>query len=87
MASKRPKVRTTVEIYGEQYTIVGDEDIGRIRKIAKEVDEKMHEIKDKNPYLDSKKLAVLTAVNAVNECMKLKEEQDRKLKNKRRKSN
>jgi cell division protein ZapA len=37
----------------------------------------MREISSKNPMLDVNKLAVLTAVNAVNDYIKLKEELER----------
>lgn len=74
MAEERGKVRTTVDIYDEQYTIVGEEDTSHVRMVASMVDDKMREIKDKNPYLDTKKLAVLTAVNTVNEYLKVKEQ-------------
>jgi len=76
VAEERERTRTTVDIYGEQYTIVGDENPDHVRKVASLVDEKMREIKRKNPYLDTKKLAVLTAVNIVNEYIKLKDHFD-----------
>ena len=37
------------------------------------VDEKMREISASNPSLDTNKLAVLTAINAVNDYLKTKE--------------
>jgi cell division protein ZapA len=40
------------------------------------VDEKMREIRMKNPHLDTSKLAVLTAVNTIHEYIKLKDELD-----------
>jgi cell division protein ZapA len=67
------KNRTTVEIYGRPYTIVGTEKVEHIKKVATTVDEKMREIYNKNPSLDTSQLAVLTAVNAVNDYIKLKE--------------
>lgn len=74
MALSEPKKnRTTVDIYGQQYTIVGTENTSHIRFVASLVDEKMREIAASNPSLDSSKLAVLTAVNAVNDLIKLKE--------------
>lgn len=74
MALSEPrKNRTTVEIYGQQYTIVGTESASHIRFVASLVDEKMREIGGSNPSLDSSKLAVLTAVNAVNDLIKLKD--------------
>ncbi len=44
-----------------------------MKLVAKLVDEKMREIRSVNPSLDTSKLAVLTAVNAVHEQIKLQE--------------
>lgn len=71
--SELRKNRTTVDIYGQQYTIVGTESTSHIRLVASMVDEKMREISASNPSLDSSKLAVLTAVNAVHDLLKLKD--------------
>lgn len=71
--SEERKNRITVEIFGQQYTIVGREPANHIRHVASTVDEKMKEIRNKNTFLDTNQLAVLTAVNAVNEYIKLKE--------------
>ncbi|KKK38440.1 cell division protein ZapA [Mesobacillus campisalis] len=71
--SDTKKTRTTVDIYGQQYTIVGTESTSHIRLIASLVDDKMREISSKNPALDINKLAVLTAVNAVNDYLKIKD--------------
>ncbi|MBU8905116.1 cell division protein ZapA [Desertibacillus haloalkaliphilus] len=73
MADGKEKQRTTVSIYGQQYTIVGYEAPSHVTKVAKQVDEKMREIKSVNPYLDTTRLAVLTAVNVVDEYIKLQE--------------
>ncbi|CAG9619571.1 cell division protein ZapA [Sutcliffiella rhizosphaerae] len=70
------KTRTTVDIYGQQYSIVGTESISHIRLVASIVDEKMREINTKNSNLDISKLAVLTAVNVVHDYIKLKDEYD-----------
>ncbi|WP_063560010.1 MULTISPECIES: cell division protein ZapA [unclassified Sutcliffiella] len=70
------KTRTTVDIYGQQYSIVGTESISHIRLVASIVDEKMREINGKNSNLDISKLAVLTAVNVVHDYIKLKDEYD-----------
>jgi cell division protein ZapA len=70
MLSDVQKNRTSVDIYGTQYIILGTESPGHIRLVASMVDEKMREINSKNPSLDSSKLAVLTAVNIVNDYIK-----------------
>lgn len=73
MLSDVQKNRTSVDIYGTQYIIIGTESPGHIRLVASKVDEKMREINSKNPSLDSSKLAVLTAVNIVNDYIKAKD--------------
>jgi cell division protein ZapA len=70
------KNKITVDIYGQQYTIVGTESSSHIRLVASMVDDKMREISSKNPQLDTSKLAVLTAVNAIHDYLKLKDEID-----------
>lgn len=74
--SQHNKTRTNVEIYGHQYTIVGEENKSHVRMVASIVDDKMREINEINPYLDINKLAVLTAVNIVDEHLKLKNKYD-----------
>ncbi len=65
------KNRTNVKIYGTEYVIVGQETSSHVRLVASIVDKKMREIYGKNPSLDTNKLAVLTAVNIVNDYIKL----------------
>lgn len=77
--AEQQKTRVTVEIYGQQYTIVGTESSSHIRLVASIVDDKMREISEKNPTLDISKLAVLTAINIVHDYVKLKEKYDRLL--------
>ncbi|SEO81389.1 cell division protein ZapA [Amphibacillus marinus] len=72
--SQAKKTRTVVEIYGRKYTIIGDEDIHHTRVVASMVDEKMRDIYQNNKSLDTTRLAVLTAVNAVNDYVKLTEQ-------------
>jgi cell division protein ZapA len=72
--SEEQRNRTSVDIYGQQYTIVGTESTSQIRFVCSKVNDKMREIKSMNPSLDTGKLAVLTAVNAVNDYIKLKEQ-------------
>ncbi|HLO10927.1 MAG TPA: cell division protein ZapA [Pseudoneobacillus sp.] len=71
--SETKKIRTTVDIYGQQYAIVGTESTSHIRLVASMVDDKMREIGSKNPSLDVSRLAVLTALNAMNDLVKLKD--------------
>ena len=71
MTEEKKKERTTVKIYGCDYTIVGTEDPAHVMEVAKLVDQKMKEFRKMNSYLDSTKLAVLTAVNVVDDYIKL----------------
>jgi cell division protein ZapA len=56
---------------------MGTESPSHVRLVASLVDDKMREISYKNPTLDVNKLAVLTAVNAVNDYIKIKDELER----------
>lgn len=66
--------RVTVNIFNHRYTIRGDEDANHVRLVATYVDQKMREIHSANQKLDTRELAVLTAVNVMNEYLKLKDE-------------
>ncbi|MGM8366813.1 cell division protein ZapA [Virgibacillus sp. W0181] len=68
------KTRITVEIHKKMYTIIGTESPNHVQSIARLVDEKMYEIQKSNAYLDTTRLAVLTAVNTMNDYIKLKED-------------
>ncbi len=72
--SNTQKNRISVEIFGTQYVILGTESTDHIRHVASLVDNKMREISSKNPGLGINQLAVLTAVNAVNDYLKMKDE-------------
>ena len=74
LSDKKNKI--TVDIYGQQYTIVGKESPSHMRTVASMVDDKMREISHKNPNLDVSRLAVLTAINAVHDYLKLKDEKE-----------
>lgn len=80
---KRSKI--TVEIYNKSYTIIGNESENHVRLVASLVDQKMNEIHEHNSHLDSTKLAVLTAVNTMNDYLKLKEDYAKLLGSSRRK--
>nr|WP_173915890.1 cell division protein ZapA [Halobacillus sp. Marseille-Q1614] len=72
--SDKERKRITVEIHNRSYTIIGQEEPHHIRMVSNLVDQKMREIHEANPTLDVSRLAVLTAVNTMNEYIKLKEE-------------
>lgn len=68
------KERVTVEIHNKSYTIIGEESASHVDMVASLVDQKMRDIQEKNETLDTTKLAVLTAVNTMNDYLKLKED-------------
>ncbi|WP_405100699.1 cell division protein ZapA [Oceanobacillus sp. FSL H7-0719] len=72
--TEQKKNKITVEIYNKTYTIVGAESKSHVELVASLVDQKMNEIHRHNKHLDSSKLAVLTAVNTMNDYLKLKED-------------
>ncbi len=75
---KRTKI--TVEIKDKEYTIVGTESKEHVEYVASLVDEKMNEIHQANKHLDTTKLAVLTAINTMNDLVKLQQEFDELMK-------
>lgn len=74
------KTRITVDIYGRTYTIIGNADKNHMRLVASTVDDKMKEIYQANKSLDTTRLAVLTAVNTINDYLKLEADYEALLK-------
>lgn len=74
------KTRITVDIYGRTYTIIGNADKQHMRLVASTVDDKMNEIYQANKSLDTTRLAVLTAVNTINDYLKLEADYEALLK-------
>lgn len=70
------KNRIVVDISDKQYTIIGEDDPEHIRYVAHLVDQKMNETGSKSPGLDTTRRAVLTAVNVMDDYVKLKEDYD-----------
>jgi cell division protein ZapA len=68
------KNKLTVDIYGQQYRMVGKASATHLHSVANYVDEKMRYIAGGNPRLDTAKLAVLAAINITDEYFRLKEE-------------
>lgn len=52
--------------------MVSSEEPAHVKEVASYMNKKMEELKKRNPYLDSTKLAVLTALNIADEYLKLK---------------
>ena len=74
LVGEKKQTRITVDIMQRPYTIVGKESESHIKLVANLVDQKMHEIQSSSGHLDTSMLAVLTAVNTMNDYLKLKED-------------
>lgn len=66
--------RVTVQIYGQEYTIIGEMSREHIMRVADYVDSKMQEISKVMPSVTTVSLAVLSAVNAADDYFTLSEE-------------
>lgn len=72
--SDHDKTRVSIKIHNRTYTIVGEESASNIQLVAHLVDQKMGELQESNSNLDMADLAILTAVNTMNDYQKLKED-------------
>lgn len=76
MPEDQKRIKLSVTINNRDYTIVGTESREHVEHVAHLVNEKMDEIHTANKHLDTTKLAVLTAVNTMNDYLKMKKEYD-----------
>ena len=68
------KIRTSVEIFGTTYKMIGTFDQTYMNKIAAYVNEKMESIAKSNPRLDSMRVAVMALITIADEVFSMKEE-------------
>ena len=68
------KRRFTLEIMGEIYVVKGDIDAERAQRLAASLDARMRKIAQANPRLSLSKIAVLAALNIMDEYLKLEED-------------
>ncbi|MDO7786687.1 cell division protein ZapA [Desulforamulus aquiferis] len=66
--------RVEVEILGEHYTLKGHESPEYMLMVAHQVNKRMNEIRQRNNKLSLNKVAVLSAINLVDELIKLQQE-------------
>jgi cell division protein ZapA len=78
-ADERRQSRVTVRIHGEEYQMRGDESPAHMQELAARVDARMREISQANPRLGTSQVAVLAALNTVNELVRLEEQYHRVL--------
>ncbi|OFV87446.1 MAG: hypothetical protein A3D93_00535 [Acidobacteria bacterium RIFCSPHIGHO2_12_FULL_67_30] len=62
-----------VEIYGQSYAVGGEVDPAYVEKLARTVDATMRALAAQTDTLDSRRLAVLAALNFADELEQLKE--------------
>ena len=70
------KTRTSVNICGKEYVMVGFESEEYIHRVAICVDRKMSELKEQYVNLNPNTLAVLTASNLADDLLKLQDSYD-----------
>ncbi|MHB8984827.1 MAG: cell division protein ZapA [Eubacteriales bacterium] len=68
--------RLEVEIFDENYTVVGDSSKEHIIKVAQLVNDRMKQLSSRNPRLSRVQVAVLAGLNLADELLKLHEEHD-----------
>ncbi len=76
MAEKPDQVQ--VEIFGQTYAVKAGGDPGYVEKLAAFVDEQMKDMSRASGAVDSLRIAVLTALNLADECLRLRREVERK---------
>lgn len=64
----------TVDIFGESYTIKGNENEDYIKKLADYVNKKMVEISNKFGSMSQTKVAILAALNIADDLFQIKEQ-------------
>lgn len=62
-----------VNIFGSEYTLVSDDNEEHLKKIASYLDKKMRELDSKHLLKSSNRLAILTALNIVEELFEEQE--------------
>src|SRR5207247_11380410 len=60
-----------VQIFGQVYSIQGEQDVRYVQKLAKYVDAKMHDIADVTKTVDTQKVAVLAGLAIADELHSL----------------
>ena len=62
-----------VQILGQEYRIRSDGDDGAVQRVAAYVDDIMETIRERSGTVDSRKIAVLAALNIANELLTIKD--------------
>ena len=70
------KTTVVVNIFGREYPIRAEADAEYIREVALYVDTKMREVADRIPLRSTAKVAILVALNVVDELFKERSERE-----------
>lgn len=66
--------RVVVSIFDQEYVVKSQEEEQYVRELAAYLDRKMRDIQEKSPHLTPHKVAVLAALNLVDELFKVRRE-------------
>lgn len=66
--------RVSVEIFGQTYTLVGNQSEESLVRLADFVDEQMRRVQNQNPRLSLTQIAVLACVNIADQYFQLRDE-------------
>lgn len=66
---RAPEAATSVTIYGRTYRLRGSGDAGYLERLAAEVDRRMREVADLTGTADTMKVAILAALNIMDDCL------------------
>lgn len=65
------KIKVTVEVFGETYSLKSDIELDQVVKVAALVDERMKKISQANLCLSPSRVAILAALNIAEEFLQL----------------
>lgn len=68
--------RVEVQIFGQDYNIVGNDNPARVQRLAELVDMKMREIADYTKGISPLKIAILAALNICDEMVSIQEDHE-----------
>lgn len=63
---------TSVEIFGERYTIQGDSEESYMKELARFVDKVMRDVTDNTKVISRPQIAILAAINIAHELFQLR---------------
>ncbi len=74
--STEPPSTTAIEIFGDVYRVLGNEDPQRLQELAELVDRKMRDVAQHVNTADTARIAILAALNLADELFRAQEQQE-----------